>query len=83
MGVSRRKQDQRAREEEEKEREKRKYDELVERGGNIDGIMEIEEEGKEDMSQMASVLCCTVRMPFHACLAWPTEAKVARPRGSA
>ena len=54
-GVSRRKQDQKARENEEKEKIKSKYDELAERG-QFEGIMEIEEEGKEDMSQMVSHL---------------------------
>ena len=50
VGVSRRKQDQRAREEEEQEKAKSsKYDDVAK---NIDGIMELEEEGKEDMSQM-------------------------------
>ena len=49
-GVSRRKQDQRQREEEEKLKAKNKYDELVDRAMPIDGILEIEEEGKEDLS---------------------------------
>ena len=52
-GVSRRKQDQRVREDEEKEKVQSKYDDMADRG-NADGIMEIEEEGKEDMSHMVS-----------------------------
>jgi hypothetical protein len=55
VGVSRRKQDQRVKEEEEKERVQSKYDELVEKAAPIDGIMEIEEEGKEDMSAVVSI----------------------------
>ena len=50
-GVSRRKADQRVREEEEKERVQSKYDDMADKG-NVDGIMEIEEEGREDMSNM-------------------------------
>jgi hypothetical protein len=52
QGVSRRKQDQRVREEEEKERVQSKYDDLADKAAPIDSIMEIEEEGKEDMSNM-------------------------------
>lgn len=49
-GVSRRKQDQRQREEEEKLKAKNKYDEMSDRAGNFDSILEIEEEGKEDLT---------------------------------
>lgn len=53
-GVSRRKQDQRRQEAEEKERAKSKYDDMVERAGSIENIMELEEEGREDLSRMVA-----------------------------
>jgi hypothetical protein len=54
VGVSRRKQDQRRQEAEEKERAKSKYDDMVERAGSIENIMELEEEGREDLSRIVS-----------------------------
>lgn len=53
-GVSRRKQDQRRQEAEEKEKAKSKYDDMVERAGSIENIMELEEEGREDLSRIVA-----------------------------
>ena len=41
-----------------------RYDELAERG-QFEGIMEIEEEGKEDMSQMVSAYVCVCVHALH------------------
>ena len=50
-GVSRRKQDQRKQEEEDKKKETSKYDD---RAKDIEGILEIEEEGREDLTAVVS-----------------------------
>lgn len=53
VGVSRRKQDQKKQEEEDKKRETSKYDD---RAKDIEGILEIEEEGREDLTSVVSPL---------------------------
>ena len=66
-GVSRRKADQRVREEEEKERVQSKYDDMADKG-NVDGIMEIEEEGREDMSNMVgAAMHGAMQLPLVPC----------------
>lgn len=57
QGVSRRKQARQAEAEAEAAKAKNKYDELTDRGaGGVESIMELEEEGREDISRV--VRCC-------------------------